>query len=62
MKVKKKKDITLKSKELIVEFYDTFCVHKHEKLGPLLNEQNLVVHNILLDEIISEQSKTCIAG
>jgi len=43
-----------------VGFYDTICIH--EKLGPLLNKQNLVAHNIFLDELISEQSKTCIAG
>jgi len=63
VKVKeKKKNITYKTKELIEEFYGTICVHQHEKLGPLLNEQNLVAQNILLDELISEQNKTCIAS
>jgi hypothetical protein len=46
----------------MAEFYDKICVHKHEKVDPLLNEQDLVTHNILSDELINEQNKTCVAG
>jgi hypothetical protein len=57
-----KKKIHINQKEPISEFYDKIYVHKREKIDQLLNDQNLIPHHIILDELINEQNKTCIAG